>query len=296
MQFESAIVVLEAQISQVHPDVEVGEPIHLRWKLGFQPRLVMLTPENGIAQKQDWATGAGHDRVLHGGCFFLPLDAACCLAASWGRQQGAFRGIDEQLFDIGKRRCQFLDLVELAFRQHAQLVEGGRHNRGQPMNVRAGLGAIQAKPISPHIKGGIGLAVGQAEEQLFLHRCQSAFGASTRLTLPLGAGLLLAFLRRTVEVLGENGQKFVKSSARETRQGSELSIVHLGQIRKHTGPPRWKCRRIVHAPLLSNKSLALAGLFQCNLARDMTGSVGDRSPTIQSSFQGRRRFAVPGPL
>jgi hypothetical protein len=42
---------------------------------------------------------------------------------------------------------------------------------------------------------------------------------------------------------------------REASQGTELSLVYLGQIRKHTGAPRWKCRRIVHDLLLSNKSI-----------------------------------------
>jgi hypothetical protein len=67
------VIRLHTLITQINPNMQVAQPIHLWWELLFQHLVIMMMATKGPTKKNDALAWEGHHRVLQRMLFFFPL-------------------------------------------------------------------------------------------------------------------------------------------------------------------------------------------------------------------------------
>src|ERR1700746_620734 len=58
------VVRLNTKIASIDPNIEIGKPIHLRWKLLFQHGVIVIVTTKGTTKKNDQLVRERHDGVF----------------------------------------------------------------------------------------------------------------------------------------------------------------------------------------------------------------------------------------
>src|ERR1043166_5191187 len=69
----TSVIRFNAEIAEIDTDINIGKPIHLRWKLLFQHDVVVIVTTKGTTKKDNKLVRQRHDRVLQRMLFFFPL-------------------------------------------------------------------------------------------------------------------------------------------------------------------------------------------------------------------------------
>ncbi len=75
----TTVIRFNAEIAEIDTNMQIGKPIHLRWKLLFQPEVVVIVPTEGATKKNNKLVRQRHDRVLQSLGVRFPEACFACL-------------------------------------------------------------------------------------------------------------------------------------------------------------------------------------------------------------------------